>query len=223
MPMILQGQVVPLPNTNLPDGSNQNLLQGKAGEGIFAELHGKYLTQAYRGKLWNASLTTASAIPAAATNATPNFIVWNPAGNTTAVVLARLNVGFVAGTGIAGQIGYTYVPNAGTSIATGAAFSAFTAGPAIRSSIAGAAYTGNILFGTAATATGTAPYVPVRWRWSSLSQGAPITSTAAAYTLFEDFDGSLILPPNVAWYPDATVAIAETMMISLVAYEIPWP
>jgi hypothetical protein len=223
MPMILQGQIVPLPSSNLPDGSNQNLLQGKSGEGIFAELHGKYLTQAYRGKLWNASITTASAIPAAATNATPNFIIWNPAGNTSAVVPVRLNVGFAAGTGIAGQIGYTYVPNAGTGIATAAAFSTLTAGPAIRSSIAGAAYLGNVLFGTAATGTGTAPYVPVRWRWSSLSQGAPITTTASAYTLFEDFDGSLILPPNTAFYLDATAAIAETMMISLVAYEIPWP
>lgn len=209
-------------NTSGTDGSDYPLLGGKMGEGIVAELHGKYYTQTYRQKLWCASLTSASAIPLAATNATPNFIIWNPAGNQTNVVLVRLNVGFSAGTGVAGTIGYSYIPLAGAGVAGTSAISAFTAGPALQSGVIGQKYGGNVLFGSAATVTGTAPNIPVRWRWSNLSQGAALTSTAAMYSLYEDFDGNGILPPNTALYLDASVAIAETVMISLIAYEMPF-
>jgi hypothetical protein len=194
---------------------------GKAGETLIADFQPAFYTQNYNGKLWIASLTTASAIPAAATNATPNFIIWNPAGNTTNVVPVRLSIGFAAGTGIAGAIGYTYIPNAGSSVGTGLSMSAFTAGPAVQMGLVGTAYGGSVKFGTAATVTGTGLGIPVRFKWSNLSQGAPITSTAAAYSLYEDFGGMCIIPPGIAWYLDASVAIAETLLISLVAYEAP--
>jgi hypothetical protein len=183
-----------------------------------SDLHGKYYTQNYNGKLWIASLTTASAIPAAATNATPNFCIWNPAGSATNIVLVRLTIGFTAGTGVASQIGYSYIPVAGSVVGTGAAMSVFTA-VAIRSGQAGVAYAGTSLAASAATVTGTAPSVPVRWKWSNFSQGAPITTTAAVYSLFEDFEGTMVLPPNTAFYLDAGASPAETSMISLVAYD----
>ena len=96
---------------------------GKAGETIIAELHGRYYTQNYNQKLWIASLTTATAIPVAATNASPQFLIWNPAGSGVNVIPVAMYFGFHSGTGIAGAIGYSYVPNAGTGLATGAAFS----------------------------------------------------------------------------------------------------
>lgn len=194
---------------------------GKAGETITSDLHGKYYQQNYAGKLWHASITTATAIPVAATNATPNFIIWNPAGNTTNVIPTRVVIGFHGGTGIAGAIGYTYIPNAGSAVATGAAMSGFTTGPAIQTGIAGTAYSGSVKFGSGATVTGTGIYVPVRLKWSNFSQGAPITTTAAAYSLYEDFEGAVIIPPGVALYIDASTAIAETLMISMTAYEAP--
>jgi len=185
-----------------------------------ADLHGRYYTQAYNGKILICSLTTATAIPAAATNATPNFIVWNPAGNTTNFVLGSISLGFTAGTGIAGAIGFSYIPQAGAGLASAAAMSAFTS-VTPQTGISGLPYAGAIKFGSAATVTGTGASVPVRWKWSNLSQGAPITSTAAAFTMFEEFNGKMILAPNTAFYIDATVAIAETFQISLVGYEAP--
>lgn len=186
-------------------------------------LHGRYYTQCAKGALWSATLATASAIPIFATNVTPNFIIWNPAGNTTNVVLCRLNIGFSAGTGVAGAIGYAYLPNAGGgATGTAAPMSAFTAVAAgIKSGVIGKTYAGNIQFGSAATISGTVPSAATLHRWSNLSQGAPITSTPAAYSLFEDFDGTVIIPPNTAWFPVGTPAPAETFMISLVAYEVP--
>jgi len=214
MPTV-QVRVAAPTNVSATDNNVYDLLGGKSQEAIVSELHGKYFTQTYRGRLWHASITAATAIPAFATNATPNFGIFNPAGNNTAVVLARFNVGFAAGTGIAGQIGYAYLNPAGTAPAgTAAPVSAYTAGPAIQSGVAGGKYAGNIIFGSSFTIGGVVSALTIH-KWANLSQGAPITTTAAMYSLFEDFDGTVIVPPNTLWCPVASAAIAETSMITL--------
>jgi hypothetical protein len=220
MPAI-QIQPGPPSNNSTTDGNLYTMLGGKSAEGIVAELHGKYYTQNYRGKLWHANITTASAIPVFATNATPNFFIWNPPNNPNNVVLVRFKVGFHAGTGIAGAIGYCYIPNVTSLVGTAAPLSAATT-TTIRPGLMGlAGYGGQVVAGSAATVTGTAPYAWVQHSWSNLSQGAPITSTAAAYSLFEEFDGSIILTPGTVFAPLASTAIAETVMISVAAYEVP--
>lgn len=222
---LAQVQVGAPPNTNLPDGSIQNQLGGKAGEGMVSQLHGRLFSQTYRRNLWVASNAVGSpvAIPLMATNATPTFGIFNPAGNTTAVVLVKWNAGWTAGTGIAGSIGFAYLPNAGTAPAgTAAPISTYTAGPSIKMGMVGQTYGGNVLFGISFTIGGAVQALTLH-RWSPVGQGAPITSTAAIYTVGEEFDGSVIVPPNTLYAPVASVAIAETFQQSLVAYEIPYP
>jgi hypothetical protein len=194
---------------------------GKAGDLFVSELHGKYYSQNYNGRVVSFSLTTATAIPVFATNPTPNFLVINPFGNTTNLVLARLNLGFVGGTGVAGAIAYAYVPGlVNTNLSATGPASAITVNTAnVKTGIMGGAYNGNIIFATAATLLGTAPYVPVIQRYSNLSQGAPITTTAATYALSEDFDGTLIVPPGSNLFLTASTAIAETVVASLICYE----
>src|SRR5712664_361685 len=99
---LMQVQPGAIPASSLPDGPPAPLLGGRSGEAIVAELHGKYYAQTYRGKAWNLTLTTASAIPLFATNATPNFFIWNPVNSSVNCVLVRFTVGFSAGTGVAG-------------------------------------------------------------------------------------------------------------------------
>ena len=188
---------------------------------LIDQLHPKYFTLASSGKLWSASSTTAAAIPIFATNATPTFGIFNPAGNNTAVVLCRYNVGLVAGTGVAGNILYMFLKGAGSAAAgTAAPISTFTAGPAIQPGLLGRSYTGNIVFGTSFTIGGAVNALAVH-RQSNLSQGAPVTGTAAVYSLFEDFDGNVIIPPGTLWATGATTAIAETVVQSVLAYEVP--
>ncbi len=222
---VFQCQVGAPPKQNLDDTTIQNVLGGTAGQAIVDELHGRYFNQNYRGRLWTASNATGSpvAIPLFATNATPTFGILNPAGNTTAVVLVRWSAGFTAGTGIAGSIGYAYLSPAGTAPAgTAAPISTYTAGPAIQMGVCGQKYGGNVLFGISFTIGGAVIGLTLH-RWSPNGQGAPITSTASVFSIFEDFDGSVIVPPNTLWAPVASVAIAETFQQSLVAYEIPFP
>ena len=221
---LAQVQVGAPPNSNLPDGQLQNVLGGKAGEMMVSQLHGRLFTHTYRGNLWVASNAVASpvAIPLMATNATPTFGIFVPAGNPTAVVLVKWNAGFTAGTGIAGSIGYAYLNPCGTAPAgTANPVSTYTAGPSIKMGVCGKTYGGNVLFGTSFTIGGAVIGLALH-RWAPVGQGAPITSTAAVFTIGEEFDGSVIVPPNTLWAPVASVAIAETFQQSLVAYEIPW-
>ena len=215
-------QVLPqaLPATSVPDGSPVTMLGGRQGEGIVTELHGKYYAQTYRGKAWNLTLTATAAIPLFATNATPTFFIWNPTGSGVNVVLTRYTVGFSAGTGVAGAIGYAFVTGVSALVGTAAPVSAATT-LALTAGLVGGTYGGTTVGGTSATVTGTAPNAMKMHRWSNLSQGAPITTTAAIYSLFEDFDGGVIIPPGVLFCPVGNPAPAESVFQSLAGYDAP--
>jgi hypothetical protein len=219
----MTGQVGTPPINSATDGAEYKILLGKQTELLVSELHGKYATQNWRGNVSTAALSSASALVAPATNATPNFCIWNPAGNTTAVELISMQYGYVSGTPAAAAFGYSYVPMAGATYGGTSAISAFTA-LTVRSAIVGKAYAGNIMAGSAATCTGTAPAAGTLLRWSGLSNGAlPSASVAAGVTLVEYFDGSIIIPPNTLFYPVTSAASVSTYMISAVFAEIPWP
>jgi hypothetical protein len=221
--MIMQGQVGGVPLNSATDGKEYNLLLGKQTELLVSELHGKWTTQNWRGLISTVALSTATALVAPATNATPNFCLWNPAGNTTAIELIAMQFGYVSGTPAAAAIGYSYVPMAGATYGGTSAISAFT-GLTIRSSIVGKAYSGNILGGSAATCTGTAPAAGTLLRWSGLSNGAIASaSVAAGMVMTELFDGTIIIPPNTLFYPVTSAASVATYMISAVFAEIAWP
>ncbi len=219
MPLV-QVQVGPPSSVSATDGQTYNQLGGKSAEAIVAELHGKFYTQAYRKNLWSLSIVTATAIPAFATNATPNFFIYNPPGNPFNIVPVRFNVGLVGGTGIAGAIGYSYLSNV-PALAGGTGVVSAATTVALKSGVVGAAYAGQVIGGSAATITGASPYALQQLRWSNLSQGAPLTGTAAVYSLSEDFDGTMIIPPGTLWCPTAATAVGETVVMSLIAYEAP--
>lgn len=213
------------PAPKADSSSPVDALAGKFGEALVANLHPPYFNQAIRNNLWVASADVGApvAIPLMATNATPTFGIFNPAGNTKAFVLCRYNVQFTAGTGIAGGIGYAYLSPSGSAPAgTAAPVSARTAGISMKSAILGETYGGKLIFGISFTIGGAVSALTLH-SWSNLSQGAPITSTASYWNLFEDIDGRMIIPPNTLWCTVASVAIAETVSQSVVGYEIPWP
>jgi hypothetical protein len=221
--MLIQGQVLAPPTTSATDGNQYTLMMGKQFDLMVSELHGKYFTQNQRGNLFTAALTAASALPAPATNATPNFILWNPAGNTKAISLVSFQLGYVAGTPAAGAIGYSYIPLAGSAMATAAPISALTA-LTVRSSVVGQAYAGAVLAGSAATVTGTGTSIGTVLRWSGISQGVLASASVPPGMLMrEDFDGTMIIPPGNAWYPICSAASVATYMVSAVWEEVPYP
>ena len=224
MPGTMMGRVNP-PTSNVTDGDLSEPLFGKQREQLGSDLHAPLYTQTYRGNLWSASITTATAIPIFATNATPNFFLLNPHGNTTNVVLVRLNLGFEATNSAAGAIGYSVMgpnPPIGSLVGTAAPISAYTTAT-IQSGKSGRNYNGNIIAGSAATIGGANVNYRLRQlRWSNLSAGVVIaTSTASFWSLSEDFNGTLILEPGTFWCLTASTAVASTFQISALAYETP--
>ncbi len=210
-------------NVSGSDGQAYDLLGGKSGEAIVAQLHGRFYTQNYRGNLFYASLSSASALVAPATNATPNFALWNPAGNNVALSLVKAYYGYVSGTPAAGVIGYSYVPNAGSTTGGTSAISAFTT-LTVRPCVIGRSYAGSVLAGSAATVTGTGIAPGTLARYSGISQGAIASaSVAAGMNTVDEFDGTMIVPPGNLWYPVCSAASVATFMIAAVWEEVPWP
>lgn len=93
MPQIISGQVGP---ALLGDGvSTQPMRQGKLGESIISELHGRFYEQVYRGNVFSngVSLTALSAntITLNATT-TPILGVYNPSTSTVNVVILQASL-----------------------------------------------------------------------------------------------------------------------------------
>jgi hypothetical protein len=206
--------------TRVTPNRSYDWLGGPQGEGIISQLHGRFYQQTYNRQLWAASLTTAAAIPINTTTNGVTFAIWNPAGNPYSIVPVAFILGYVATSGAAGSFGYYYVSGTGSDIgASPAKVQVFTA-LTMQSQILGSSYAGNAKAGSAVTLSAAGTLA----RWSQFSQATPGTNnTQGPYSLIEWFDGTMVIPPGVLWYPAANVASTDTFMQTLICYESPWP
>ena len=209
-----------MPGAPLTAGYRRNPWAGIYGEQVASDLLPRYTEAALRGKVFIAtSLPAGSAIPINTTTA-PTFLLWNPLDSGVYVVPISFKAGFASGTGIAGAIGYNQLLGAGGAQGT-ATTSVVTAITDIRpvTSIIGGSSTPRARFATTATiVTTTASYLTA----SGISQGAPITSTAAIWSMVDLFDGAICLAPGTAFYPVANTAIAEVDVCSMAFMELPY-
>jgi len=101
--MAMQG-VVGIPNTNAVDGTNPIVPQGKQGELLKADLHGKWWSAAYRGRVFVGGTAAAgTTIPiSSATAAT--FVLFNPLGSGINVELISYDLGITVVTSVASPV-----------------------------------------------------------------------------------------------------------------------
>ena len=212
--MIIQGQVQS-PSTSNPDGSNPNVLQGKFGDVIVSELHGKYYTQTMRGNVFYGSTTNAgTAIPA--DNATaPTFALWNPLGSGKLCVPILYTCGIVTlGTRVVSAIGFDFILNAGSQVATGGPITAFT-DTASSNCLIGGGTISKMKFGLAATVTATANFL-----WTGIAHD--LAAGGSPPVMKWDFDGIIVLPPGMFMYTvSADAATGSTYAQSIVWEEVP--
>jgi len=76
----------------LQDGTTQPIRQGKSGDVIVQELHGRYFEQVYRGNVYSAANQAAQAISVALNTTYTGLMLYNPIGSN--VVLSILKVKF---------------------------------------------------------------------------------------------------------------------------------
>lgn len=221
--MLIQGQVMPPPTMSATDGQQYTATMGKTLDLMVSELHGKYFSQNYAGNVALASLTTAAAVPVLATNTVANFAIWNPAGNNRAVSLIKLSLGQSNTVSVMNAIGWAGLNNAGNTVSATAPITAITA-LTVRSGKMGVSYSGGVLANSALSTLGTGSSIAYLYRWTHLSMGAAATTTAAFWTLSEEYDGTFIIPPNNAVFLVSSVAASGVIfMTSVIWEEIPWP
>jgi hypothetical protein len=124
---INQGRVSNPSAVSYSDSNTYDILQGRQGEQVFAELHGKYYVQAQRGNLFIGSTPIAGTAIPISSSTSPTPCLWNPAGSGKNAVLVAYYIGYSGGTGVVGALGYYAVTGAGSAIGTAAPFSAFAA------------------------------------------------------------------------------------------------
>jgi hypothetical protein len=182
-------------NISLADGTNNAVLQGKQGDQIVSELHGKYYTQAYRGNVYWGSTALAGVTLPILSSTSPTFVLWNQS-TTKNLSLIRIQITPTTAMTTASGYGYAFLPNAGSAVGTAAPVSAVTPitatrGPVLIPNVAGQGLSGAVV---ASAATLTSAATIFRNNGMSAGTGA-ITAPATQPILQEDFDGTLIIPP----------------------------
>ena len=167
-----------IPNGSLPDGSPNQWLGGKAGEGIIADLHGKWYTAAYRGRVFSTGVLIAGVTIPVNTTTAPTFTLFNPLGSGVNLELISIDVGWPAA---AASVVGTLLGKTGVQTPT-----SVTAG-SIYSTLIGAGAVPQGKFYTAATIVAITQHMPL------------ITMSTVTDTMnpsHVDFDGAIVLAPG---------------------------
>ena len=194
-------------NTSNPDGSNPAWLAGKAGEGVVAELHGKWYTAAYRNRVFLGMTAPAGTIIPISTTTTMTFALLNPLGSGVNVELISLEVAATTTTFVASpiQLGFLVGAVVPTTITTALTpISANVGGSGVSqvrmyASAVGAAMTATSLF-------------PVFGAGSTAGQVGQ---------LHYEFDGRIIIPPGTMCSLVGTAAQTQATQNALCWAEFP--
>lgn len=211
MPLV-QGIVNGPANSSNADGSNPIALMGKAAELMVAELHGKYYTQSYRGNAFIGNTASGGVAITIIGTTAQVFGLWNRAGNTRNAVPQTLDVGPTTGTFVIGNLCLGQSLNAGSALATGG-ISAFTSGTPLGGNI-GASGGNTVSFTPSAATTLANTFL--------LSLNMVFASTAlTSPNVHYDFEGGVIIPPNVAVWLNTNPTIQTQSMTASLRWEEP--
>lgn len=196
--MLVQGTTGPV---NFGDGVNPPVRQGRQGDVVVSELHGRYYEQTYRNNVYftgHTALTALSANTVTLTaTTTPILGIWNPATSTVNAVLLQAYLNVVANnltSGAAPGVFVWAVSNGNNAISTGLTpFNSRTliaTGSQVRGFAGATALTG--LTNNLAIVAGSQLPAPSGLTYTTLASTALLPSYAGR----EDFDGSIIIPPG---------------------------
>ena len=200
------GGVSPPSNTSYADGTSALALQGKAGELVATELHGKWYTAAYRGRVFTGNTAAAgTTIPiSSATAAT--FTLYNPLGSGVNVELVSADVSILNATTVVSSIALGVISGL---IVAPTVVTALTTYPTL---IGGSAVAQAKLYSIATLAAAATLFIPL----------FSVSATSGAFPNFHyDFDGKLILAPGSLVHLVGTAAQTSASMNGFTWAE--WP
>ena len=217
---ISQLRTANVPNASLNDNSTPDALAGRSGEAVTTQLHGKYYTQCYRGNVFIGTTAIAGVILPIFSNTAHTFGLWNPAGSGKNLVPIRVTVGFVNTTSAAGNYVYAFTPvNIGSSIGT--PVSAFTQIVPINAFLGSGVQPVGRFSNAITLSAAAAPTVILKT--SGMNQLVTTTSstTSVGWTVVEDFDGTIIIPPGLMFLLAGNAAPLSTTDASIMWEEVP--
>jgi len=214
--MLIQGQVG---QTTGLDGTQTNLRQGRTGEIILSQAHGRYYEQTSRGQLFTLTLSaTTTGIAAgnllnAAAAASTNFAIWNPIGSGFNLSITKVMVGLISGTLATGPLYHAVIQTSNPTINT-----VSTNGVAYNNLVGGKSPVARYVAVAAGTAL-TGASAPVVLRTMNLTfSAAAFAAPAGANTLADLPDGDLIIPPGYGWVPQFSAAGTSVLN----SYSVTW-
>ena len=214
--MLIQGQVG---QTAALDGTQTNLRQGRTGEIILSQAHGRYYEQTSRGQMFTLTLSaTTSSIAAgnllnAAAAASTNFAIWNPIGSGFNLSITKVMVGLISGTLATGPLYHAVIQTSNPTINT-----VSTNGVAYNNLVGGKSPVARYVAVAAGTAL-TGGSAPVVLRTMNLTfSAAAFAAAGGASTLADLPDGDLIIPPGYGWVPQFSAAGTSVLN----SYSVTW-
>jgi len=197
MPVAIEGQVGP---QVLQDGTNADVRQGRTGELVVTELHGKYYENTYRKNTFVMAGTAGVAAPVYTATSSVACAFQNPPGSGVNCSLIRVECLVTAdpSTPVVGGLVLAGYGNALGTLVTGTALIA-------QSCLLGSGVLPHALgFSTAAV-----PTAPVLLRVLAEKQTGAATTIPFMPTFAADLDGTLILAPG-AYVVIGTFAVDST-------------
>jgi len=180
--MFNQVLVNPPSLTSNADGQQVFQLGGKQGEGLVSELHGKYFTANYRGKVFSAS-AAAVTVPVIASALVSVFTLYNPPASGVNMEMLSVDVANVLATTVVDAVGLYY----STAVLTAAG--TFTTKGTVQANVAGNSPSNAGLFYSAYTHSGTPVLLDIIGAYGAAT---------ASQGVSKFYDGRIIIPPGVA-------------------------
>lgn len=222
LPIVGAGRTGAVDNTAF---STTGVREGKTGEQIIGQAHGKYYEAAMRGNLYSCVTVAAGRALGTALGLTPPITVYNPLGSNKFLAIKR--VGFssinvstgVFGTGTLFHCVYTLNGPVATQGGTVPALG--TAGTIL-----------NCLIGAPQASIATVIELPtlhttnpvIVMPFANISEVASGTIAGNSNTVFDDVDGAIVLGPGSGWCLEgitAAIANVQTGAFSVCWEEIP--
>jgi hypothetical protein len=222
---IIKGVVQAPSNISFSDGDDVNLIAGKQAELLIAPMHSELYSQTYRGFVYHASTTPLGLAIPIYTSVTPTLCLWNPIGSGKNASILNVVFAYVSGTAAHSAIGFMYKANAGSTIATGAIFTAFGSNNCIVNGVIGGGNSSVMRVATAGTTTLGAAGDATNWFYTLGNINLEADASTAHATFVpgagSNPKGSILVPPGTCIWLASSVASVAVYAQTITWAEIP--
>lgn len=203
----------------LADGTTNEFRLERQGSLVVTQLHGQYYEQGFRGNCFIVSTPAAGVTVPIYTNAVQQFLIYNPISSNVNISILKVWIGYVSGTLVSGH--YCYAASTAQGLPT-TATQALTQASFLKSSnsLSSGAGSNGLYFSPASPATALVANNYLRPLGVSQGQQAS-TNTNAPWTIVDDVQGGIVVPPQGVFVVAANVAAASVSVISALVEEVP--